>query len=153
SIQNDRGFPYGIKFFDPEHGQIKMIYYTANPYSDRLAVLTTVDGGQEWRETESTPIWEEWDGVSAVQMRIHLTDEEEVRDRFWELAGWSVLEEGCYEECESAGWDGSRWRLSREGVESYIVSMCLAAEGNWIEVTRIPRNYRYFKGKVLLVEE
>jgi hypothetical protein len=150
NIHSVFGVPYGMAFFDEQKGHIKIAYFSANPYSDRLAVLTTTDGGGTWVETNSFSIWEEWDGITTPTLAIDVTNRDGVRNRLLDLAGWDNPEDGCryLEPCEAIGRDGSRWQLHRFD-EDYVISRRLATEAEWNTTIEIPRHYGYLGGRIL----
>ncbi len=150
-ILNDRGRPYGMKFFDGQNGQIKIIYAIANPYRDRLAILATNDGGVTWQETNSTPIYKEWDGESNPRIAIDLTDRTVIQAQFARLAGWEAERgDSCFSICETVGQDGSRWQLLHgNGYDNEIViRRSIQGESVWTTVSTIPSRYYYLNGKI-----
>lgn len=152
SIHNVFGVPYGMVFSDEQNGQIKIVYYSANPYSDHLAVLTTTDGGLTWVETNGFPLWEEWDGITTPTQTIDVTNRDEVRNRFFDLAGWDNPEDGYWhcEPCETIGRNGSRWQLhSGSFQENHVISRRLATETEWTTIIEIPRHYDYSGGRII----
>lgn len=151
-IPNDRGRPDGMKFFGSQNGQIKIVHFIANPYTDRLAILTTSDGGITWRETKSAPVYREWKGPGyKAEVIIDVFDRAQTKAIFSRLAGWDEGGDGfCYKSCETVGQDSSMWKLHTE--ELFIVTRRLPAANTWNVMSTIPSSYKYSEGKIAPIE-
>jgi len=148
TIPSDRIVPYGIRFFGKKHGQMKIANVFANPYTDRLAILTTNDGGHSWKETDNVPIWEEWDGVSTPVQTISF---EEHHVYFSALAGWSSSNDGygCSERCESSGPNDHQWLLEHDKPKATAtLSYFSYSKNDWLPVSSIPLDWNYLNGMV-----
>jgi len=114
------GYPLAMNFSDHLYGQIDVIYDAGEPVTNRIAYLTTQDGGVSWRETDHLPLGEMTEDAYAPY-------QENIADRF-----------------QSVGSDGSLWRLREETAQ---FSLSLDFE-NTIKVYLLPIQLHYVDGKI-----
>lgn len=50
------GYPARMQFLNRQHGEIDMVYVGGAPNTDRIAKLTTEDGGATWTEASAIPL-------------------------------------------------------------------------------------------------
>lgn len=113
------GYPLSLTFFDAKHGQIEMHYWSGSPTTDRVAVLTTEDGGQSWEETSSLTL-------EAYETREKIPAPTEL-----------------------VGHDGSLWRLDGQKESPQLtVSRRLPSEDSWTVMSILPAHFKYVDGRV-----
>jgi hypothetical protein len=128
------GYPVRMAFFDELHGQIDVIYDAGLPPTNRIAYLTTADGGVSWQETSSLPLGSPREDAYSTLVAPYFADSAAAARR------------------ESAAQDGSTWRLeSSQTLPGSFVTRRLPAEGTSITHS-IPVHFTYSGGIVSLPE-
>jgi hypothetical protein len=125
------GVPIRMEFYDEKRGQIDIVYDVGLPSTNRIAFLTTSDGGLSWQETGSYSLSAETsEGVAtaeAIYQQNHAADPD-----------------------QSTGRDGSSWKVRAGGEFPYVtVLRKLTTESDWSAVSLIPRTFKYQDGKIL----
>ncbi len=120
-------YPIQMKFSDESNGQIYMVYDVGLPEDNRIAILTTSDGGLTWKETD------------------HLTSgPQNLRDMATAIAPYRQY---LY---ESVGRDRSSWKLEpgEWGTAQITISRRLTAENDWSVVSAISKQLKYIGGRI-----
>lgn len=113
------GYPSGMSFSDASNGQVDMIYEGGPRSADRVAFLTTHDGGLTWKETRSVP--------------LDVYHQEHSRD-----AHQSAGRDGSLWKLESGDGNASQAVVSRRPTK----------ESGWSVVSVIPRDFKYVNGRL-----
>ncbi len=140
--------PWGIKFYDKDKGQIPFDKFTANPYTDRVGVLSTTDGGMTWEETVTNLLSE----TNDAEFRW-------LRDRYSETPGsrygshWIDWSPDCSSSwnCtyKATGHDQSEWILYyNEPTLEFILLLRPAPNSPWRVACTIFNRFNYNNGHV-----
>ena len=154
SFLGNQPIPFGIMRDSQLDGEIKIAHLTGNPFSDRLALYSTNQGGREWDETSSVLIWPDFD--ADTEPAIDVTDWQAVNEYFAELAGWRNVNDGfdCRPICETDTPDAVRFRLAWDlDAEFLILEKRTSDQETWTQVTTIPAMFAYDHGKVSLIDQ
>lgn len=123
------GRPITMQFTDNRHGQIDMVYDMDLPPNNRIAHLTTADGGLTWKETSSFVPGN--GSQEAIATAITTSCEGSTSDT-----------------STSTGSDKSQWKTSDGSYETtqITISRRLITENNWTVVSIIPKSLKYSVG-------
>ncbi len=119
------GWPIRMKFFDSMHGQITIVYDAGLSETNRIAFLSTSDGGLTWRETSSIPITDENAEATLAPYKPNLR--------------------------VALGQDGSLWRLEPGDWEKPVIvrrNLVRASPGPVVSI--IHTRLRYVEGHITL---
>ena len=126
-------FPADMEFTDSLHGRINMWYQDGAPGTDRVAFITTSDGGFTWRETGSYIL-----GLSDLQRNTPTAasaSAQATRDASFTHKDLDV----------SIGEDGYIWRIRDETLSSHIlfIEQSSPISHTWEIVSQIAYHYKY----------
>lgn len=127
------GYAIRMQFFSGRNGQIDMIYDIGLPSTNRVAFLTTSDGGVTWQETGGIPLGNSREAMATAEASYR----SELSDTYK-----SIGQDGSYWAIEPSRWD---WQTRQ-----ITVSQQNRAASGWSVVSVIPKDLEYVDGKVAL---
>lgn len=129
--------PTLMKFSSNEEGLIHMIFNSGLPESNRVAFLSTIDGGYTWEETGSFPL----NGKTKEEIM------QQYDAYFEEYEGRT----GSVPNEKTSSMDGSQWKIEEgEGqAEVLYVLRRLSEDSEWEIVSILPKHYQYKDGLII----
>jgi hypothetical protein len=130
------GYPIKMSFSDKKHGQIDMVYDEGLPDTNRIAYITTVDGGVTWQENGS------------LTLNAFKSPEDDKGDYFEVVSAY--IRKNSKDYSQSVGFDGSLWKVDVEESADQIIVRKRVETGNWISTSVLSQKYKYVDGRVII---
>lgn len=134
------GYPTLMEFSSDTEGLIHMLYIGGVPTSNRVAFLTTNDGGYTWQETGNFPL----DGESSEEM----DQQYDAYNQEYEGRTFRSLRAVAID--NSTANDGTQWKLEpgEDHTEFITVLRRPPQESEWEIVSILPKQYEYKDGLI-----